>query len=50
VKTACSGRFEVANDSLALARIILHLPGRAAEELTTDSGAVLEMVGSQSKE
>jgi hypothetical protein len=46
VKTDCSGRFEVANDSLALARIVFHLPGRAAEELTTDSGAVLEMVGS----
>jgi hypothetical protein len=45
VKTDCSGRFEVANDSLALARMVLRLPGRAAEELTTDSGAVLEMVG-----
>jgi hypothetical protein len=46
VKTDCSGRFEVANDSLALARMVLQLPGRAAEELATDSGAVLEMVGS----
>jgi len=46
VKTDCSGRFEVANDSLALARMILRLPGRAAEEVITDSGAVLEMVGS----
>jgi hypothetical protein len=45
VKTDCSGRFEVANDSLALARIVLMRLGRAAEELTTDSGAVLEMVG-----
>jgi hypothetical protein len=45
VKTDCSGRFEVANDSLALARMVLRRPGRAAEELTTDSGAVLEMVG-----
>jgi hypothetical protein len=45
VKTNCSGRFEVANDSLALARMVLQLPGRAAEELTTDSGAALEMVG-----
>ncbi len=45
-KTNCSGRFEVANDSLANARMVLHLPGRAAEELTTDSGAALEMVGS----
>src|SRR6266446_277687 len=46
VKTDCSGRFEVANDSLALVRMILRRPGKAAEELTTDSGAVLEMVGS----
>jgi hypothetical protein len=46
VKTDCSGRFEVANDSLALARMVVRLPGRATEELTTDSGAVLEMVGS----
>jgi len=45
VKTDCSGRFEVANDSLALACVVLLRPGRAAEELTTDSGAVLEMVG-----
>jgi hypothetical protein len=45
VKTDCSGRFEVANDSLALARMVLRLPGRAPEELTTDSGAALEMVG-----
>src|SRR5260370_3577916 len=45
VKTDCSGRFEVANDSLALAKMILRLPGRASEELTTDSGAALEMVG-----
>jgi hypothetical protein len=46
VKTNCSGRFEVANDSLALARMVLRLPGKAADELTTDSGAVLEMAGS----
>ena len=45
LKTDCSGRFEVANDSLALARAVLQLPGKASEELTTDSGAVLEMVG-----
>ena len=46
VKTDCSGRFEVANDSLAHARMIVRQPGKAAEELSTDSGAVLEMVGS----
>jgi hypothetical protein len=45
MKTDCSGRFEVANDSLALARLVLQRPGRAAEERVTDSGAVLEMVG-----
>jgi hypothetical protein len=45
-KTDCSGQFEVANDSLAVARMILRLPGKAAEELTTDSGAALEMAGS----
>ena len=45
VKTDCSGRFEVANDSLALARLVLQRPGKAAEELVTDAGAVLEMVG-----
>jgi hypothetical protein len=46
VKTDCSGRFEVANDSLAHARMVLRRTGKAAEELSTDSGAVLEMVGS----
>ncbi len=45
VKTDCSGRFEVANDSLALARMVIQRPGRPSEELSTDSGAVLEMVG-----
>jgi hypothetical protein len=45
VKTDCSGRFEVTNDSLALARMVVRVPGKAAEELTTDSGAALEMVG-----
>jgi hypothetical protein len=45
VKTDCSERFEVVNDSLALARMVVRMPGRAAEELTTDSGAALEMVG-----
>jgi hypothetical protein len=50
VKTDCSGRFEVTNDSLALARLNLQLPGRPAEQLITDSGAALEMVGGQPKE
>jgi len=45
LKTDCSGQFEVANDSLAQARMVLQLPGKAPEELTTDTGAALEMVG-----
>ena len=45
VKTDCSGQFEVANDSLAAGKMTLRLLGKAAEELTTESGAVLEMVG-----
>jgi len=44
-KTDCSGQFEVTNDSLAVAKLFLRLPGESAEELTTDSGAVLEMAG-----
>lgn len=44
VKTDCSGRFEVANDSLASARVILRGSGRD-EELSTESGAALEMAG-----
>jgi hypothetical protein len=46
IKTDCSGQFEVANDSLAMVRMVLRRPERVAEEWTTDSGAVLEMVGS----
>ena len=45
LKTDCSGQFEVANDSLAQARMVLQLPGRTPEELTTDTGAALEMAG-----
>ena len=43
-KTDCSGQFEVANDSLATARITLYTPGGAPIELSTDTGAVVEMV------
>lgn len=43
-KTDCSGQFEVANDSLAAARVILRMP-ESPIELTTDVGAVLEMAG-----
>jgi len=45
LKTDCSGEFEVANDSLARARIVLLHPSGTREELTTDTGAVLEMAG-----
>ena len=45
VKTDCSGTFEVANNSLARARIAFTRPGEAPVEFATDFGAVLEMVG-----
>jgi hypothetical protein len=45
LKTDCSGEFEVANDSLAQARMVLRLPDGTTEELATDAGAVLEMAG-----
>ena len=44
-KTDCSGQFEVANDSLASARVTLHIPGGVRVELSTDTGAVVEMAG-----
>ena len=45
LKTDCSGTFEVANNSLANANLRFTQPGRRAVELTTQGGAVLEMVG-----
>jgi hypothetical protein len=45
VKTDCSGTFEVTNNSLASAKLALRRPGKAAIELKTDNGAVLEMAG-----
>ena len=45
LKTDCSEQFEVANDSLAQARIVLRYPSGTWEELTTDTSAVLEMAG-----
>jgi hypothetical protein len=45
-KTDCSGSFEVANNSLARARLKLRLENPArAEEFVTDGGSVLEMTG-----
>jgi hypothetical protein len=45
VKTDCSGSFEVANDSLAIASVRLRRRDGAVENLETATGAVLEMVG-----
>jgi hypothetical protein len=45
VKTDCSGSFEVVNNSLASASILLESSNHAPERLETTSGAVLEMVG-----
>jgi len=43
-KTDCSGTFEVANNSLASAALLLESPGRSPERLETADGAVLEIV------
>jgi hypothetical protein len=45
VKTNCSGSFEVANNSLASAKVIITGADGSAETLQTGSGAVLEIVG-----
>lgn len=45
LKTDCSGTFEVANNSLARARLTILRPGQPAEEFSTDTGAVLELAG-----
>lgn len=45
LKTDCSSCFEVANNSLARATLYFRRPGQPLVELTTDGGAVLEMVG-----
>jgi len=45
VKTNCSGTFEVSNNSLASASVVLHRGGGSIERLETSTGAVLEMVG-----
>jgi hypothetical protein len=48
VKTDCSGSFEVSNDSLATASLIVRKAGRE-DELHTDEGAVLEMAGESNR-
>ena len=45
LKTDCSGTFEVMNNSLASASMLIEKPGGSAERLQTATGAVLEMVG-----
>jgi len=45
LKMNCSGAFEVANNSFACARLVAWESDDAREELRTDSGAVIEMVG-----
>ena len=44
IKTDCSGTFEVANNSLASASLMLEREGRPGERLETTGGAVLEIV------
>lgn len=44
LKTNCSGNFEVTNNSLASASVVIEATGRPAERLRTPNGAVLEMV------
>lgn len=44
VKTDCSGTFDVSNNSRASAKVHIRL-GNTVEELATEDGAVLEMVG-----
>jgi len=45
LKTDCMESFEVANNSLTRATLLLELDGRPVETLETNVGAVLEMVG-----
>jgi len=45
IKTDCSGSFEVVNNSLASASLLLESSGTTAERFDTATGAVLEIVG-----
>jgi hypothetical protein len=45
LKTDCSGTFEVSNNSLASASVVITRPDGSRETLQTGTGAVLEMVG-----
>jgi len=48
VKTNCSGSFEVLNNSLATATVLIAYPGGRVDDLSTETGAVLEMGGERS--
>jgi len=45
IRTDCSGSFEVRNNSLASASLVLESANGTPERLETTAGAVLEMVG-----
>lgn len=45
IKTDCAGSFEVMNNSLASASLLLHTASGQPERLETTTGAVLEMAG-----
>jgi hypothetical protein len=45
IKTDCSGSFEVVNNSLASASLLIQRGDGSSERLETTTGAVLEMVG-----
>jgi hypothetical protein len=45
VKTDCSGSFDVRNNSLASASLVVKMPGQPDARLRTKTGAVLEIVG-----
>lgn len=48
MKTDCTGSFDVLNNSLASASLLIEQNGRPAELLETKTGAVLEMAGNYS--
>ena len=45
LRTNCSGTFEVSNNSLASASVVITWPDGSLERLETSTGAVLEIVG-----
>ncbi len=45
LRTDCSGSFEVVNNSLASASLVIQSAGRPVDKLETNKGAVLEIVG-----